>query len=450
MHSDMGKLSTELSSLGGNSNTETEQKTANSDRSVSPPRADDLEDPKKESVDDNTDLKIKTESDFKFESFKHSFADQHNLQMFRSVLEGVNKQQQQQGAFRRGFSVSGLTSDSSMLCSEEEQYEDSVESEEGGTSQEERKVRVRTLISEEQQMVLKAHYQRNPKPKKEVLQEISSQIGHPFRVVKVWFQNMRARDRREGRHIPQLPFPGGASHLGSPLGHHAHLGHHHPAFLNNNNNNSPFSSLTSGLPLPLLRPPLPGLAGVNHPLFSFPGLHSMFDLPKTPDSVVGGSVGDARNGGADVAGGGGDMDDDIEDDDEDEEDDVDVEFETPLDLSNKGSTPGGSPAPHHGGLGGVSGSGVEDDDHIVVVDSLGGDGNGDDDDDLCRRQAANTLNNTPPHSDEHMDDVTTPSTSDDLNSTPTSTSKESNNKKTGGLMNRGLVLHNTPSSPNLG
>ena len=50
---------------------------------------------------------------------------------------------------------------------EEEQYEDSLGSEEGGMH-EERKVRVRTLISEEQQLVLKTHYQRNQKPKKEV------------------------------------------------------------------------------------------------------------------------------------------------------------------------------------------------------------------------------------------------------------------------------------------
>ena len=68
----------------------------------------------------------------------------------------------------------------------------------------ERKVRVRTLISEEQLGVLKTFYMINPRPKREELEKIAAKIGHPFKVVKVWFQNSRARDRREGK--PQL-FP---------------------------------------------------------------------------------------------------------------------------------------------------------------------------------------------------------------------------------------------------
>jgi hypothetical protein len=63
----------------------------------------------------------------------------------------------------------------------------------------ERKVRVRTLISDEQLSVLKTHYLMNPRPKREDLEKIADQIGHPFKVVKVWFQNSRARDRREGK-----------------------------------------------------------------------------------------------------------------------------------------------------------------------------------------------------------------------------------------------------------
>ena len=59
--------------------------------------------------------------------------------------------------------------------------------------------RVRTLISDEQVMVLKGHYNNNQKPKREELQMIADEIGHPFKVIKVWFQNTRARDRREGR-----------------------------------------------------------------------------------------------------------------------------------------------------------------------------------------------------------------------------------------------------------
>jgi hypothetical protein len=69
----------------------------------------------------------------------------------------------------------------------------------------------------------------------------------------------------------------------------------------------------------------------------------MFDLPKTPES----STRSENNDGDDV--------------DEDDNEDVDVEFESPLDLSNKGSTPGGSPiAEDRGGSG----------DH-VIVDPIG-------------------------------------------------------------------------------
>ena len=65
----------------------------------------------------------------------------------------------------------------------------------------ERKVRVRTLISEEQLTVLKTYYLVNPRPKREELEKIAAKIGHPFKVVKVWFQNSRARDRREGKPV---------------------------------------------------------------------------------------------------------------------------------------------------------------------------------------------------------------------------------------------------------
>ena len=55
---------------------------------------------------------------------------------------------------------------------------------------------MRTLISEEQLGVLKTFYIVNPRPKREELENIAAKIGHPFKVVKVWFQNARARDRR--------------------------------------------------------------------------------------------------------------------------------------------------------------------------------------------------------------------------------------------------------------
>ena len=76
-------------------------------------------------------------------------------------------------------------------------------------SGDERKVRVRTLISDEQLTILKSYYAKNPRPKREELERISEQIGHPFKVVKVWFQNSRARDRREGKPVTNMSGPGG-------------------------------------------------------------------------------------------------------------------------------------------------------------------------------------------------------------------------------------------------
>ncbi|KAK6631627.1 hypothetical protein RUM44_006156 [Polyplax serrata] len=72
-----------------------------------------------------------------------------------------------------------------------------------------RKVRVRSLIADEQLVVLKHHYLINPRPKREELGKIADKIGFPVRVVQVWFQNTRARDRREGRlvQVPYLPIP---------------------------------------------------------------------------------------------------------------------------------------------------------------------------------------------------------------------------------------------------
>ena len=57
--------------------------------------------------------------------------------------------------------------------------------------------RPRALISDDQVATLKACYSINPKPRREEILKISEQIGHPFKVIKVWFQNTRARDRRE-------------------------------------------------------------------------------------------------------------------------------------------------------------------------------------------------------------------------------------------------------------
>uniref|UniRef100_A0A1B6C531 Zinc finger protein 1 n=2 Tax=Clastoptera arizonana TaxID=38151 RepID=A0A1B6C531_9HEMI len=85
-----------------------------------------------------------------------------------------------------------------------------TEDEDGDTfDQDGRKVRVRSQISEDQVIILKQHYTINPRPKREELSKIADRVSLPVRVVQVWFQNNRARDRREGRlvQIPYVPNP---------------------------------------------------------------------------------------------------------------------------------------------------------------------------------------------------------------------------------------------------
>jgi hypothetical protein len=93
-----------------------------------------------------------------------------------------------------------------MQQSQEEEEEEEVEmkvlaAEQKKKSQLSGSSRVRSLISEEQLGVLRSCYQINPMPRKEELLQIAETIGHPYKVVKVWFQNSRARDRREGKTI---------------------------------------------------------------------------------------------------------------------------------------------------------------------------------------------------------------------------------------------------------
>ena len=293
------------------------------------------------------------------DSLRDSFADPAQFQLIKHVLEGVNK-----NTTKRMLGEVVGNGGGGLLQDDEPYYEDSLNSEEDGIGgvnnsrgrpseegEEERKVRVRTLISEEQQLVLKTHYARNPKPKKEVLLEIAATIGHPFRVVKVWFQNMRARDRREGKHhhphVPSVgsnpslggggqaqqqrpPFPPGLS-LNSPSAAAAAA-----AFLNNNIPFPLHQQAGRPLPLPLLRHPGGPLA--NHPLFPFP----TFGLFEQHHNAVGNN--NKSPGSSSSFHSEDNIEDEMEEDEEEEEEEEEEES-APLDLSNKGSsTPGASPS----------------------------------------------------------------------------------------------------------
>lgn len=68
-----------------------------------------------------------------------------------------------------------------------------------------RKIRVRTAISEEQQTILKEHYAVNSRPNREEFKRIAQQLGLDNRVVQVWFQNNRARVRRMTQAVSDQP-----------------------------------------------------------------------------------------------------------------------------------------------------------------------------------------------------------------------------------------------------
>ena len=92
-------------------------------------------------------------------------------------------------------------SDGNMSDTDTESFylDDKSEAMDTSASGGEKKSRVRSLISDEQLSVLKSYYNVNQMPRREELMQIAEAIGHPYKVVKVWFQNSRAKDRREGK-----------------------------------------------------------------------------------------------------------------------------------------------------------------------------------------------------------------------------------------------------------
>lgn len=62
--------------------------------------------------------------------------------------------------------------------------------------------RVRSMIAGTQQLILKAYYKENPRPTGQELEQLAAKVCFSKRVVQVWFQNMRARDRRKSGKTP--------------------------------------------------------------------------------------------------------------------------------------------------------------------------------------------------------------------------------------------------------
>lgn len=165
------------------------------------------------------------------------------------------------------------------------------------TTSDGKKVRVRSHIGEEQLAVLRKRYALNPRPKKEELLAIAEKINFPVRVVQVWFQNARARDRREGRSITPTPSP-------YPQPSYPPPGYSNPA--------GGYSSPGYTPPVSQVPDKPPGLPSYYQPLLSGPGLLYPLQHPLSPPPA------DGADGHAD---------------------------DQPLDLSTKKSSPSASPKP---------------------------------------------------------------------------------------------------------
>ncbi len=59
--------------------------------------------------------------------------------------------------------------------------------------------RPRTTITSKQLDTLKAAYSVSPKPSRAVREQLANETGLEVRVVQVWFQNRRAKDKRGGK-----------------------------------------------------------------------------------------------------------------------------------------------------------------------------------------------------------------------------------------------------------
>uniref|UniRef100_A0A3Q2DK09 LIM homeobox 4 n=1 Tax=Cyprinodon variegatus TaxID=28743 RepID=A0A3Q2DK09_CYPVA len=88
-----------------------------------------------------------------------------------------------------------LMEDGRLVCKVD--YETAKQNE-GGTK------RPRTTITAKQLETLKSAYKNSPKPARHVREQLSSETGLDMRVVQVWFQNRRAKEKRlkkdAGRH----------------------------------------------------------------------------------------------------------------------------------------------------------------------------------------------------------------------------------------------------------
>ncbi|XP_017101065.2 zinc finger protein 1 isoform X1 [Drosophila bipectinata] len=109
--------------------------------------------------------------------------------LIKEEMEQHFQQQQQQ-------QQQSLQAPAFVLPSASEEDEEEEEEEPRNQETGERKVRVRTAINEEQQQQLKQHYSLNSRPSRDEFRLIAARLQLDPRVVQVWFQNNRSRERK--------------------------------------------------------------------------------------------------------------------------------------------------------------------------------------------------------------------------------------------------------------
>ncbi|XP_072939406.1 zinc finger protein 1 isoform X2 [Epargyreus clarus] len=115
--------------------------------------------------------------------------------MFRKH-EGLAAQVAETVALNRLEAEIRASIQSGVSASEDEDFGRDERDDKSSLTDSDRKIRVRTALSEEQQTILKEHYAVNPRPNRDEFKKIAHQISLDSRVVQVWFQNNRARVRR--------------------------------------------------------------------------------------------------------------------------------------------------------------------------------------------------------------------------------------------------------------
>ena len=91
---------------------------------------------------------------------------------------------------------------------EEEQDDDKKECKDG------KRRGPRTTIKAKQLEMLRTIFNQNPKPTRAMREQLAKDTGLPMRVIQVWFQNKRSKEKR----MHQLRYAGG--YQGGPLHHH--------------------------------------------------------------------------------------------------------------------------------------------------------------------------------------------------------------------------------------